>query len=161
MEQFAKKVKTKRSILNIWQSSECTFGVQETTKMLNFRGSHPEVFFRKGVLKICSKFTGEHSCRCVISVKLLKHGISNCVPEAMYSNTINYILTMWGQYSCKVGFVTAQVNMSIFLCNRITSKVNCRGIFRTLSDIYVELFSENIAVNYFRKTLHHRYLLGS
>ena len=25
-----------------------------------YRSSHPEVFLRKGVLKICSKFTGEH-----------------------------------------------------------------------------------------------------
>ena len=32
--------------------------------------SRPEVFLRKGVLKICSKFTGEHSCRSVISIKL-------------------------------------------------------------------------------------------
>ena len=35
------------------------------------RSSHPEVFLRKGVLKICSKFTGEHPCRSVISIKLL------------------------------------------------------------------------------------------
>ena len=33
--------------------------------------SHPEVFLGKGVLKICSKFTGEHPCRSVISIKLL------------------------------------------------------------------------------------------
>ena len=32
--------------------------------------SHPEVFLGKGVLKICSKFTGEHPCRNVISIKL-------------------------------------------------------------------------------------------
>ena len=36
----------------------------------NFRSSRPEVFFRKGVLKICSKFTGEHTWRSVISTKL-------------------------------------------------------------------------------------------
>ena len=35
------------------------------------RSSHPEVFLGKGVLKICSKFTGEHRCRSVISIKLL------------------------------------------------------------------------------------------
>ena len=29
------------------------------------------MFLRKGVLKICSKFTREHPCRSVISVKLL------------------------------------------------------------------------------------------
>ena len=36
-----------------------------------FRSSHPEVFLGKGILKICSKFTGEHPCRSVISIKLL------------------------------------------------------------------------------------------
>ena len=46
--------------------------------------SHPEVLLRKGVLKICTKFTGEHPCRSVISIKLqsnfieiaLRHGCS-------------------------------------------------------------------------------------
>ena len=28
-----------------------------------FRNSHSEVFLGKGVLKICSKFTGEHPCQ--------------------------------------------------------------------------------------------------
>ena len=35
------------------------------------RSSRPEVFLVKGVLKISSKFTGEHPCRSVISIKLL------------------------------------------------------------------------------------------
>ena len=42
----------------------------------------PEVFLGKRVLKICSKFTGEHPCRSLISIKLrsnfikmtLRHG---------------------------------------------------------------------------------------
>ena len=34
------------------------------------RSSHPKVFLEKGVLKICSKFTGENSCPSVISIKL-------------------------------------------------------------------------------------------
>ena len=37
-----------------------------------FRGCSPEVFVGKGVLKIWSKFTGEHPCRSVISIKLFK-----------------------------------------------------------------------------------------
>ena len=41
------------------------------TFIINYRSSCPEVFLRKGVLKICSKFTGEHPCRNVISIKLL------------------------------------------------------------------------------------------
>ena len=36
-----------------------------------YRSSHSEVFLGKGVLKICSKFTGEHPCRSAISIKLL------------------------------------------------------------------------------------------
>ena len=41
---------------------------QQSLKL--FTSSRPEVFLRKAVLKICSKFTGEHPCRSVISVKL-------------------------------------------------------------------------------------------
>ena len=33
------------------------------------RSSPPEVFLGKGVLKICSKFTGEHPCRSEMSIK--------------------------------------------------------------------------------------------
>ena len=49
-----------------------------------FRSSDPEMFLEKCVLKICSKFTGEHQCRSAISIKLprnvieiaLRHGYS-------------------------------------------------------------------------------------
>ena len=34
------------------------------------KSSHPEVLLRKGVLKICSKRTGESSCRSVTLIKL-------------------------------------------------------------------------------------------
>ena len=42
--------------------------------LADFRSSHPEVLLEKGVLKISSKFSGEHPCQSVISVKLQ----SNC-----------------------------------------------------------------------------------
>ena len=35
-----------------------------------FRSSHPEVFLRKGALKMPSKFTGEHPYQSVISIKM-------------------------------------------------------------------------------------------
>ena len=49
-----------------------------------FRSSHSELFLRKGVLKLCSKFIGEHPCWSVISINLqsnfieiaLQHGCS-------------------------------------------------------------------------------------
>ena len=51
----------------------------------SYRSSPPEVFLEKGCLKICSKFTGEHPCRIVISIELLcyfiqvalRHGCSH------------------------------------------------------------------------------------
>ena len=46
--------------------------LEETTPFCGKdRSSHPEAFLGKGVLKICSKFTGEHPCRNVISINLL------------------------------------------------------------------------------------------
>ena len=44
---------------------------EKVAKLIGPRSSHPEVFLEKGVLKICSRFTGEHPCRSVISIKLL------------------------------------------------------------------------------------------
>ena len=41
------------------------------------RSSHQEVFLGKGVLKIWSKFTGEHPCRSVLSIKLICNFIEN------------------------------------------------------------------------------------
>ena len=49
-----------------------------------FRSSPPELFSGKGIQKMCCKFTGEHRCRSVISIKLfykfvkitLQHGCS-------------------------------------------------------------------------------------
>ena len=40
------------------------------------RSNRPEVSLGKGVLKICSKFTGERPCRSVILIKLLRYGCS-------------------------------------------------------------------------------------
>ena len=40
-------------------------------KFLISQSSHPEVFLENGVIKISGKFTEEHLCRSVISIKLL------------------------------------------------------------------------------------------
>ena len=44
--------------------------------MIIYGSSRPEVFLGKGVLKICSKFTGEHPCRSTISITLQSHSFS-------------------------------------------------------------------------------------
>ena len=40
-------------------------------KSWRYGSSRPEVLLGKGVLKICSKFAGEHQCQSAISIKLL------------------------------------------------------------------------------------------
>ena len=57
-------------LYNLGYSPSTIRNLYETNKTL-YRSSRPEVFLKKGVLKICSKFIGEHSCRSVISIKLL------------------------------------------------------------------------------------------
>ena len=42
-----------------------------STNQAQIKSSHLELFLRKGVLKICNKFTREYPCRSAISVKLL------------------------------------------------------------------------------------------
>ena len=50
--------------------SNYRMGKAMKTKTTIYRSSHPKVFLVEDVLKICSKFTGEHPCRSVISIKL-------------------------------------------------------------------------------------------
>ena len=57
------------------------FGKVGNLKSAIYRSSSPELFFGKGVLKICSKVTAEQPCRSVISIKmkatfLKSHGCS-------------------------------------------------------------------------------------
>ena len=84
-----------------------------------FRSSRPEVFLENDVLKICSKFTGEHPCWSLISIKLLCnfieialwHGCSavNLLHATYFQNTFSYE-HLWmaaSEFYCRLpGFVT-------------------------------------------------------
>ena len=73
---------------NIWLNQKVSHFAPGCAKFLRCyfmgRSRHPEVFLLEGVLKLCSKFTGEHPCRSVISINLqsnfieiiLRHGCS-------------------------------------------------------------------------------------
>ena len=52
------------------KNKQCFFK-QKNVSLNITRNSPPEVFLGIGVLKICSKFTGEHPYRSAISIKLL------------------------------------------------------------------------------------------
>ena len=39
--------------------------------LVTHKSSPPDVLLENGALKMCNKFTGEHPCRSVVSIKLL------------------------------------------------------------------------------------------
>ena len=56
-----------------------------------YRSSLPEVFLGKDVLKICSKFTSEHPCRSVISIKLRSKFIEITLRDRCWSVNLLHI----------------------------------------------------------------------
>ena len=68
------------SIYQAFQNGKLIFLPKAVPLKATDRNSHSEVFLRKSVLKICSKFTREHPCRSANSIKLLeialRHGCS-------------------------------------------------------------------------------------
>ena len=59
----------------VWQKWTCliwniSITVMDVSMMRRDWSSRPAVFLGRGVLKICSKFTGKHPCRSLISIKL-------------------------------------------------------------------------------------------
>ena len=80
-----------------------TLSINLRTWSCSFRSSPSEVFYEKGVPKICSIFTGEHPCQSVISIKLqsnfmemtLWHVCSfSCKFTAYFHNTF-YHVHLW------------------------------------------------------------------
>ena len=58
-------------------------------KINSSRRSPPEVFLRKDALKICSKFTGEHPCRNVISINHTSAWVFSCRFAVYFQNTFS------------------------------------------------------------------------
>ena len=63
--------KENHAYLNLLYSICYREDIYRLVKLLTSRSSHPEVFIVKGILRISSKFTGEHPCWSVISITLL------------------------------------------------------------------------------------------
>ena len=71
-----------RYLLNIFSTGTTvsSFGILRLCKRI-VRNNPPEVFLGKYVLEKCSKFTGENTCRSVISIKLLCKFIKITLPH--------------------------------------------------------------------------------
>ena len=102
------------------------------------RSSRPEVFFGKGVLKICCKFTGEHPCRSTISAKLrsnfieiiLRDGYSPVnllvISRTPFLKNISRRL-LFILLSSKIGFLNYSEKLIKDLCKTIWDKVFKNG----------------------------------
>ena len=58
-----------------------------------YRSSRPDVFLGKGVLKICSKLTGEDSCRSAISIKLQSNFYAEVALQLYWNHTSAWVFS--------------------------------------------------------------------
>ena len=125
------------------------------------RNSRSEVFLRKGVLKICSRFTGEHPRRSVISIKLLclnllcnfieitlRHGCSpvnllHIFRTSFTKNTSGLLLL--NQIKSEVAFfqVSWKLAILIMLASIIRKNICSRNNFKRICKSQVKSFIEN------------------
>ena len=100
---------TLSSLLFLWWYSnlKCKKSTKVYTKP---RSSPPEVFLEKSVLKICSKFTGEHPCTNMILKKLQSRRneitfCDGCSPvNLLHSFRTSFPKNTSGSYFCKSSF---------------------------------------------------------
>ena len=90
---------------------DCLFGIVFVlkTKRSVFGISRSEVFSRKSVLKICSKFTGEIPCQSVISIKMLCNFIKIALRD--WYSPVNLL------HSCRAPFLkNTSTAASVYWC---------------------------------------------
>ena len=131
-----------------WLESHNHFTLVVKPKATLFRSSRPKVFLGKDVLKICSKFTGEHSCWSAISIKLLSNFIKiairhECSPVNLmhifrtpfYKNTSGWCFTFHHyDHLSALGFCM----FSIF--GEDSHKQKCQTKGQWLKLVYIKLF---------------------
>ena len=81
------------------------------------RCSPSEVFFGKMVLKICSKFTGEHPCRGVISIELQSNFTEITLPHGCSPvNLLHISEHLWRA-------VSATLHLSLFDLQKLANRM--------------------------------------
>ena len=77
-----------------------------------------EVFLGKGVLRICSKFTGDHQCRSVISIKLLSNFIEITLRHGFSPVNLLHIFTSFPKNTCgRLLLHINELSLPELLCN--------------------------------------------
>ena len=100
------------------------------TQLLSFdKSSRPEVFLRKGVLEIFSKFTGEYPCRSAISIKLESNvkstynHLESFSPKQLHLKSISNNRSSHQRRSVKKVFLKIAKIHRKSLCKRLFTKV--------------------------------------
>ena len=90
--------------------------------LLLFRNIPPEVFSGKGVLKICTKFTEEHPCRCMISLNsftnlsLIRYPYINLYSTCTKLYSLRFLFNKW---SCRCLSLNFPLVSYIFICHLV------------------------------------------
>ena len=71
-----------------------------------YRSSHPEVFYEKCVLKICSKCTREHPCRSMVFSCKFTACFLNAFPRNTSAWLLLYIRTLYWEDYCSFAIQT-------------------------------------------------------
>ena len=105
----------------------------------NSRSSHPEVFLRKGILKICSKFTGENPCRIVISINLQSNFIEITLRHECSPVNLLHIFTTPFPGSTTV-WLLLKFNKNVY--SKISSKSELFEIFKTETETETQIYTD-------------------
>ena len=113
------------------------------------RSSHPEGFIRTGVVKICSKYTGEHPCQMVISIELQSNFIEMTFRHGCSSvNFLHIFRTLFARNTC--GWLLllycgcTNLVHYIFFCMSYGSRSNTAKSLCTYHMIFYMCFSLSI-----------------
>ena len=91
------------------------------------RSSRPEVFLRKGVLKICHKFTGEHPCK-QLYWNRTSAWVFSCKFAAYFQNTFSQE-HLW---VAAFAVVINQIQFTIFIPTRTVTVIDYSDIINLL-----------------------------
>ena len=131
------------------------------------RSSHSEVLLRKGVLKICSKFTEEYPCRNAISIKLLCNFIEIALRHLcsavnllhifripFHKNTSGWLLLKPDNPIHYETFFLKGFDISFCSPEHVLCKFDDNVYLKPSRKSTMKLFCEKLlAVNYFRKNI--------
>ena len=149
---MTQRYSAKKVFLKISQSSKemtCT----RVFFLIKYRSGHLEVFLRKCVLKICSKFIGEQQCQSLISIKLLCNFIEITLRHGCFP--VNLLHIFWTPFSKEHFWVAASETFRLKLWRSCFAVNFVKVLFDSKNTFIMNREAET---QYYRKILSQRNL---